>query len=306
MDASLQGKNELLSKYAQYVEDILEKLTIVNIRLAENKGELAKEKAKNMGIYPPYRTRYQSSDNGIAQQFLSSTAIDANCLNSETTDKNPLKPQEEASQTTSDLESAKVTESHSESHKKIKAQRLKKKIYSRLNCDICRKSFKSKRLINKHAKEEHQEVHSSFNCDICHKSFKSKNSIYQHLRGVHQEVNSPVDCDVCHKSFKSRNSIYHHVKGAHQEGVHSSLYIRCDICKIKVKGKQGLKVHTREVHSEVRFRCRACLKSLKSARCFRAHFQKIHKGGKHLEMMGFAEEYIPKSTDKMPTLERQI
>ncbi|XP_033223411.1 uncharacterized protein LOC117177053 isoform X2 [Belonocnema kinseyi] len=180
MDACLHGKNELLSKYVRYVEEILEKLTIVNTRLAENKarnkslnakylneigtlklkniilkGELAKEKAENMGIYPPYQGRYQSSDNGIAQQFISSTASEENCLNSDTT-------------TTSDLESAKLFESDSESRKKINRQRLRKK-------------GTTKRIST--------EIYSSYKCGICKKRINSRAILYSHMIQVHRKNN---------------------------------------------------------------------------------------------------------------------
>ena len=104
-------------------------------------------------------------------------------------------------------------------------------------CEICSKSFRSRRMLNLHRSRIHGD-NGKFTCGYCNKkmsclksvprshqqayicinclkSFYCKSSLQRHAISCQGE-NERVKCAECDKVFKSSNTLNDHVKGKHE------------------------------------------------------------------------------------------
>ena len=66
-------------------------------------------------------------------------------------------------------------------------------------CQICKKSFTTKRTLKLHVKTVHDEL-KEYQCNICGKTFGNKSKLQFHIKRVHYSI-KPHKCVSCYKSF---------------------------------------------------------------------------------------------------------
>ena len=101
-------------------------------------------------------------------------------------------------------------------------------------CDICKKTFKSKRILCYHTKIHTGE--KPYECDICRKTFIWNGDLVNHRRTHTGE--KPYKCDMCEKTFTQRSNLTTHKKIHTDEKVYS-----CEICQKSFSQVTGLSYH---------------------------------------------------------------
>lgn len=120
-------------------------------------------------------------------------------------------------------------------------------------CPECGQDFGAIYALNAHMKKQHAK-NERFICDICNKSFSSKRLLRNHIRRHKQlkpeqqsrddEYNSfiaenmDMSCDQCSAVFNSFYDAQYHYKESHNE---NNGYIKC--CKLKLKKMWVVKSH---------------------------------------------------------------
>ena len=121
------------------------------------------------------------------------------------------------------------------------------------DCDICGKSFKFQKYLNKHKKLHNSE--KAIICDICGKSFTVQRYMARHKKEAHGHVNE-YSCDKCKESFTTRNKLLSHMK-THDTG---NIY-DCKECGKEFSSLMYLKAHQKR-HLGKKFVCNVCGKAL--------------------------------------------
>ena len=97
-------------------------------------------------------------------------------------------------------------------------------------CELCPKSFPSKRRLTNHVKRMHSTKEENLRCEPCDKDFKSKAVYINHMKDFHpDDLDGDVKdfkCDHCDEIFKTR-----YLKKKHEEKEHNHLKRTCDLCK---------------------------------------------------------------------------
>ncbi|XP_059056024.1 zinc finger protein 431-like [Achroia grisella] len=137
--------------------------------------------------------------------------------------------------------------STSDSH--LKDNQLVNKPYT---CDVCKKSFRTKKILKKHLITHSDE--RPYSCGVCGKSYKRKPHLKMHLMMHNGE--KPFHCDCCTKCFNTRQSLNKH-KFTH---IDQKPY-RCDVCGNCFKTNCALKSHLLR-HTEQRITCNVCGKGV--------------------------------------------
>ncbi|KAM4567078.1 uncharacterized protein PAE49_010531 isoform 1-T1 [Odontesthes bonariensis] len=161
--------------------------------------------------------------------------------------------------------------------------------YATFECQLCEKSFKTKRCL-----KTHQLVHTDtrpFVCSTCGKGFKTKHSLQAHqvVHAVekphkcsqcwesfryaitlqcHQSVHTgenPYKCAVCGKAFTRRRSLRTH------QAVHRGKVYTCETCGAGFTLQQNLRRHIRIHTGEKPFACKVCGKSFMQDNRLKAH-----------------------------------
>ena len=86
----------------------------------------------------------------------------------------------------------------------------KKNLKDEKQCPICSKTLKNLQNLKRH-----QKLHTNLEdieCDQCKKSFKTKNALSAHIVNEHKSNNT---CSVCTKVFKHKNSLTTHMNTIH-------------------------------------------------------------------------------------------
>lgn len=81
---------------------------------------------------------------------------------------------------------------------------------SSLNCEICKKAFKSEKALQQHTRSSPRSHSSLFNCRICDRSFNSEKFLQQHIRDSQAHAAS-FDCVVCNREFNSNEALQQHL-----------------------------------------------------------------------------------------------
>ncbi|XP_066935060.1 uncharacterized protein [Clytia hemisphaerica] len=148
----------------------------------------------------------------------------------------------------------------------------------RVNCDICQKSLKTKKMLWAHKVavhfggnfpceicgkkcitgaelRRHMTSHSTerrFVCQYCGLAYKRWSHLYQHLR-VHEEEKN-FRCDVCHLNFKVQSELKDHCFAEHSDGK----MVQCSVCKHKLQTPLAVYHHSMKHTGTRDFICEIC------------------------------------------------
>lgn len=118
------------------------------------------------------------------------------------------------------------------------------------NCDLCGKSFRLQRMLNRHLKC-HNQVKRHL-CTFCGKGFNDTFDLKRHVR-THTGIR-PYKCDVCYKAFTQRCSLESHLKkihGVQQQYAYKQrrdkLYV-CEDCGYTGPTQEDLYLHVNSAH----------------------------------------------------------
>jgi len=148
----------------------------------------------------------------------------------------------------------------------------------RVNCDICQKSLKTKKMLWAHKVavhfggnfpcnvcgkkcitgaelRRHMTSHSTerrFVCQYCGLAYKRWSHLYQHLR-VHEEEKN-FRCDVCHLNFKVQSELKDHCFAEHADGKQ----VQCSVCKHKLQTPLAVYHHSMKHTGTRDYICEIC------------------------------------------------
>lgn len=146
---------------------------------------------------------------------------------------------------------------------------------NRTICGLCWKAFGTETLLKSHQKEAHSG--GSYGCDICAKTFASKRYLSVHILNRHTQVKTYL-CDTCGEGFPVPFSLQDHVKRKHMEHGHD-----CHSCDMKFVTAAALNDHFIARHTdERRFTCEfnGCGKTFKWRSSFKSH-RRVHAKDKY-------------------------
>ena len=118
-----------------------------------------------------------------------------------------------------------------------------------LLCNICGKSFHSKRKFENHIKV-HDLSKKKYLCEFngCTKGFEKHSRFVAHVN-THTHI-KPYDCSRCKKTFSSKENLKRHTHLCLHEKVFS-----CSDCQKTFKSSGALSVHITSVHKDMSFVC---------------------------------------------------
>ncbi|KAK9736197.1 BED zinc finger [Popillia japonica] len=172
-----------------------------------------------------------------------------------------------------------------------------------VSCDICGKTYSSKRSLWGHMKFIHKKkgkqivsdptklVKGKVPCDICGKIYSGQLSLKKHIRDIHEKrINSKGACDICNKSFRNPTYLAAHKKVVHEN---RSDFI-CGTCGKLCLTKATLEHHETTHTKDYRIRCDSCGKGCYSFAELEHHRAIKHKG-EHLVCEECGKQFIDKS-----------
>lgn len=136
-----------------------------------------------------------------------------------------------------------------------------------MTCHFCGKLIKGIDTINRHLKTHTSE--RKFQCDICKKSYKTKFSLVNHLQ-THKE--KTFTCEICAKVFHTASGLWIHIQYVHNK--HKQKLIKCSICEYRTLKTYNIKKHERK-HTDNNIACPQCGMFFEKAEKMLKH-QRIH------------------------------
>ena len=121
----------------------------------------------------------------------------------------------------------------------------------KISCTYCKKTFKSKHRLKKHASLHTGE--NPYKCEFCYQNFAFGPQLKQHLHSVHKHMNCIEDfetgsfyCVHCKKSFKSKKSSKVHIRT-----YTGKRPFKCVYCDTGFILKSYLNKHLHAVHGDM-------------------------------------------------------
>lgn len=120
----------------------------------------------------------------------------------------------------------------------------------KFQCNICKKRFSTKALVNKHVKEVHLD--KKYVCDVesCGKTFKSKRGKQGHME-LHV-TNGKYKCEICGKTFGTMQTLTNH-KSTHSD----EKPYPCQFCGTTFKRTNEVSRHLNSCEKAIKARERA-------------------------------------------------
>lgn len=104
-----------------------------------------------------------------------------------------------------------------------------------------------------------------YECDICGKKFPNRRYRLTSHREIHSLERNFI-CTVCNATFKTSNCLRNHSR-VHRDRVHF-----CDLCPVKVKQKNEMRIHMNTIHLQRKdYKCHICGKSYGRDKTLRQH-----------------------------------
>lgn len=157
---------------------------------------------------------------------------------------------------------------------------------SQLTCNICNKTFETRKRLSAHAKVH--ETKPRLVCDKCGKMYNSQFNLENHKSSQHgeylDECQNVYKCRICNEKFDNRTDLYSHMKMHTKERINQELL--CDTCGKCFSNPHNLKSH-QKVHLDIRpFACEVCPKRFRTRLLLRQHLH-VHTGIKVLDLLFF-------------------
>ncbi|XP_053669604.1 transcription factor grauzone-like [Anopheles marshallii] len=170
-----------------------------------------------------------------------------------------------------------------------------------IRCEICQKSYKTKRYLQQHMSENHShaedkpfkctqcrmtyskehllrahmQMHVKQQCKVCQKVLSNRNSLKVHIAQVHSGDGIQI-CATCGKMFRTKQAMDRHVKLYHQPQLVN--WEQCGQCDKWFDCNQNLRKHIRLIHDQRgSFPCDKCTHQSITRRALSHHKNRIHK-----------------------------
>ena len=153
-------------------------------------------------------------------------------------------------------------------------------------CEVCIKSFHSKKANDYHDSVKHSSVDMSVKCSICEKVLASEISLKAHIKYVHSEKRLH-SCNRCESKFKHKKDLTNHSLYIHKINLYEEMYLQpkevklfnCGQCESSYKQKSFLNAHIRNKHTECQplHYCDVCSLKFKDKRSLVAHKKVKHE-----------------------------
>jgi len=144
------------------------------------------------------------------------------------------------------------------------------------NCPHCDKTFINTRLLNAHvALHLYDDKEPDVECDICKKLYKSEAKMLMHKNIRHS--GETFMCELCSKIFESRGGLSSHMKSHIPDEERER--VQCELCSHWLQKGMSYKSHMRK-HKSGPQKCTICDKELKNPNCLRAHMTTVHNDDK--------------------------
>jgi len=113
-----------------------------------------------------------------------------------------------------------------------KNKKDKNKIKEKLNCDTCKRRFKTKDELKIHITD-----HLHYKCEFCSKTFGRKRTIVMHVSAVHLDIRT-YQCPFCPNNFHTKSNLKGHLL------CHGNTDpLKCDVCGSKFMAQIHLDQH---------------------------------------------------------------
>ncbi|XP_050076252.1 transcription factor grauzone-like [Anopheles maculipalpis] len=173
-----------------------------------------------------------------------------------------------------------------------------------IRCELCDRTFKSKRYQLQHVAEQHADEQESkpFRCEQCEKTFHTKRQrdahriahevtvcklcgktvniryLKKHIAQIHDAPSLAFMCDLCGKNFSSSLVLDRHIK--QHQGIDTIEIVQCARCGKKLRGKYNMQKHMQRMHLEVDqvHRCEVCGHESPNSIALVYHKKRVHSG----------------------------
>lgn len=151
---------------------------------------------------------------------------------------------------------------------------------SQLTCNVCEKTFDTKKRMTQHMKTHEEKV--QFICDKCGKMYKNQFNLDTHKSAQHgeylEEHQNVYKCRICSERFDNRTDLYTHMKNHSKDNQE----LLCDTCGKCFNNNHNLKNHIR-THLDIRpHECTFCDKKFRSRLLLKQHLH-VHTGIKEFQ-----------------------
>ncbi|CAB3257552.1 unnamed protein product [Arctia plantaginis] len=146
---------------------------------------------------------------------------------------------------------------------------IREQHYTRCKCEQCGKPFKYERQLESHVKSVHGKTYV---CQHCNRKYDNKYRLTAHEKThTNQEM---YQCDICQKVLRYKTTIRKHI--LHHNGENKML---CDFCGKSFAQKSNLESHIKSVHLKMRpFSCPICNKTYTAKKHVKNHMKIAHSG----------------------------
>lgn len=139
-------------------------------------------------------------------------------------------------------------------------------------CEICGKTYSSKKTIQKHMRTHDSSSSSRYKCDTCGIIYTTALGFRCHLVR-HAKSEPDMKCDKCGKLFYTRVEVRNHINSVHMPQTHT-----CEICGKNFTKPSQLKEHVKVKHEKIDLQvpCSICGKTYATKSRMMNHILMLH------------------------------
>ena len=145
----------------------------------------------------------------------------------------------------------------------------------RVNCQVCKNSFVSKKTLRRHLKDAHQIINEGepIPCEVCNELFP-KLKLREHQCIEHFEVlNLHFPCEFCYLRFNENYKLTKHLQS------HNNKNFKCETCQQTFVSQYNLDNHEQVQHGKEGPKCDLCGKKFTTLSMLNKHKIDIAKNG---------------------------